>query len=470
MATVKLSDQGKEIVDDARRNKGFNKNDQTWADLAHVSVATLIRCQNGIRIDQQAMVEILRVVEVPYDKVVEKASIKGIFPDTTCYGRTQELADLKKWVTDERCRVVTIYGAKGIGKTTVARQLVKQVKSQFKDVYYLRVQELQSNDEKLTEIMTTLQQNRYLVVLDGWESLFQGGKVAGTYRDEYTAFTEFLKKACEINHSSCLLVTSLEEPKEVIVHNGHKSFVKSLHLKGLDVHSAITLFQHNSFSGNEQGLEEVIQRYGGNPLLLTLVAKFIRDTYGGSVKQFLKLKELAFGDIRSLLEEQYARLSPPEKYIIVLFAFELKPFSGERFNTEISRAKKAPLKIFDEEVSPTQQVLSLDYLGALASLKKRSLIEVDKGEGEGLFYSLHPYLMQYAIQIVCIDIYQNVKQKESNNVVKRSPNLPSDASDPVLHQIEAQVNSLLNSNLSSEDKIKSVFNIFSDLLEQTSQD
>ena len=44
-------------------------------------------------------------------------------------------------------------------------------------------------------------------------------------------------------------------------------------------------------------------------------------------------------------------------------------------------------------------------------------------------------------------------------LVKRSPSLPSDASDPVLHQIEAQVNSLLNSDLSSEEKIRRAWEI-----------
>lgn len=43
------------------------------------------------------------------------------------YGRSDELATLKKWIVQERCRLVTILGMGGVGKTALSVKLAEQL-------------------------------------------------------------------------------------------------------------------------------------------------------------------------------------------------------------------------------------------------------------------------------------------------------------------------------------------------------
>src|SRR5438105_14597705 len=52
------------------------------------------------------------------------------------YGRAPELAQLQTWIVQEHCRLITILGIGGVGKTLLASVLKELVKGEFDFVYW----------------------------------------------------------------------------------------------------------------------------------------------------------------------------------------------------------------------------------------------------------------------------------------------------------------------------------------------
>jgi transcriptional regulator with XRE-family HTH domain len=61
----------------------------------------------------------------------------GEAPDTVSFiGRSEELALLRRWVLDERCRLVAVLGMGGIGKTSLTAKLAHEVAASFERVFW----------------------------------------------------------------------------------------------------------------------------------------------------------------------------------------------------------------------------------------------------------------------------------------------------------------------------------------------
>src|SRR5436189_3251955 len=65
------------------------------------------------------------------------------------YGRERELETLHQWVVDNRCRVVTVVGLGGIGKSSLAITLAHDVVTQFDVVLFRSL----LNGPLLTEVL-----------------------------------------------------------------------------------------------------------------------------------------------------------------------------------------------------------------------------------------------------------------------------------------------------------------------------
>src|SRR5690348_968497 len=72
------------------------------------------------------------------------------------YGRTSELALLAKWVVQEHCRIVSVLGMGGIGKSALAITFMHQVASSFQAVVFRSVRDAPPCMDLLTDCLQVL--------------------------------------------------------------------------------------------------------------------------------------------------------------------------------------------------------------------------------------------------------------------------------------------------------------------------
>jgi len=119
----------------------------------------------------------------------------------------------------------------------------------------------------------------------------------------------------------------------------------------------------------------LINHYAGNPLWLQIVSTIIADLFEGSVSEFLKYDTLLLSEeLKDILSKQIYRLSPLEKDVLSRLANEDEPVAISKLLENI-------------------QFSNSDFLNAIQSLRRRSLIE--KQEGNGMIFTVKPVLKQY---------------------------------------------------------------------------
>ncbi|MDZ8106389.1 MAG: NB-ARC domain-containing protein [Nostoc sp. DedQUE12a] len=343
------------------------------------------------------------------------------------YGRTEELSTLEQWILDEDCRLVTVLGIGGIGKTALSVKFAQQIQENFEYVIWRSLREAppvkvilnnliqflsdeqetedslpESFSERVSRLLDYLQNNRCLLILDNAESILRSGSRAGVYREGYEEYGELLRRVGEATHQSCLLLTSREKPKEIALLEGEALPVRSLALSGLKVAEGQEILKLKGLSAAEDQWKLMIERYAGNPLALKIVATTIQDIFDGNVTEFLQQDTAVFGDIRDVLEQQFERLSDLEKDIMYWLA--------------INRESITLKELRDDIISPIPQGKLLE---AIESLGRRSLIEkasptlIEKAkltliEKTASLFTLQPVVMEYVttslIEQVCEEI------------------------------------------------------------------
>jgi hypothetical protein len=318
----------------------------------------------------------------------------GEAPDVTqFYGREQELYDLKQWILRDRCRLISILGMGGIGKTALSVALIEQVRSEFEYVIWRSLREATSLEnflpnlfrffpgqqpllQDLSQLLQFLRDHRCLIILDQVETLLKD-KPVGHYSEGYEEYGELLRRVGTERHQSCLLVTSREKPREFVLLEGKKYPIHSQILGSLQG-AAKEIFKDKELLDDEDQWQKLIRLYGGNPLALKIVSETIQDLFNGSVNQFLKQNTTFIdSEFRELLDQQFTRLSDAEKAIVCKITEYSHPISITTL-TEITSA----------------QNLDLGSIEIIESLRKRSLLEKVKGCIDPQF-TLHPIVAKY---------------------------------------------------------------------------
>ena len=267
---------------------------------------------------------------------------------TNFYGREWELDLLAQWVVQERCRVVSVLGQGGIGKSALATRLMHRVAEDFDVVIWRSVRDVPTCtallDDCLQVLAPDLQQSaaaslesrqdllvnclrnrRVLLVYDNVESFLEEGDDTGHMRTGYEGFGRVLRRVGETEHQSCMLLTSREKPSDLMPLEGNRAPVRALRITRLDAEACQQLLTEKGVAGSVAERMRLIEAYAGNPLALRIVAQTLVELFDGQIAPFLEQGEVVFGGVRELLDEQYIRLSKLEQSVLLWLATLREP-------------------------------------------------------------------------------------------------------------------------------------------------
>jgi hypothetical protein len=308
---------------------------------------------------------------------------------THFYDRTPQLQTLSHWITTQNPRLISVLGLSGIGKTTLVKQFVDSNLQQFDliiwksiklspsldniitDIFTLINYEPIPTDNKLTQLLNLLRQQRCLIILDDVQELFTSRQFAGQYKTETKHYKTFLSKIAELEHQSTVILISQEQCQEMTCLDEELYPVKCLELSGLDD----TEILKGLGLKDEESWSKLIELYEGNPAYLKDLANLIKNIFSGKTSEFIREETLHLTeDMKFRLSELFERLTPVEQQILL----ELS-----KFNQPTSR----------EELRQSLSLSSTDLINGLQSLNQRCLLK--KIEGEESLFNLSPVFQEY---------------------------------------------------------------------------
>lgn len=329
-------------------------------------------------------------------------------PAGRLYGRAAELAALQSLVAARGCRLVAVLGMGGLGKTRLAAHFARTQAVPFAAIIWrsllnapplpellrsligaLSVEPppaAEGLDTQLDLLLELLAGQRCLLILDNYESLLQPGERASVYRPGYEPYHQLLRRIAVGAHQSCLVLTSREQPQGYELLEAEAPAVCQLRLPGLAADACHALLRACGLQLPAQHAALLARHYSGSPLALQIVAETVKEIFGGDLELFLQETALIFDDIRAVLDQQWARLTPLERTVMCWLA--------------IARAPLSSAQLFQQLIGGVARSALVD---ALRSLSRRSLIESHQGS-----FALQNVVLEYVtdqlIDQICTEI------------------------------------------------------------------
>ena len=330
--TLSASEDGRNLVYHATRSKGWTKTETSlWIEDAHTSRATLKRFWQGKAIDRHAFQEICRVAGVNWEEVcvtpqtqTEAAHPPAMtlkpeprhspwIPSLDCtgtrwVGRTATLANLTDRLT-HTTRVLSLVGITGIGKTSLAQQLLtdRDLQAAFpnpitisfnsesssfdivihallgQQKYDAKSQSEQTaiHDRALIQaLISKLQSKPYLLIFDMLETCLTADE-QGQHRFKEPIFEQFFSQILQAESMVSRIIVTSQDQLPVLAEGRYEERIHQELLTGLTSSEAIALFQQWQIEAatptETDCLQRIIAVYEGHPLALQVIAGEMSD-------------------------------------------------------------------------------------------------------------------------------------------------------------------------------------------------
>jgi NB-ARC domain len=419
MSSLRASAAGLEQIDRERRLRGWRKQSVIWSIEANVSIATLKRFWKQIGISYDLFISIVESVGIKDWKTVaeldfpepERSMPHLILhempePPQLC-GRTEEMIQLFNLVM--QTRLMFLWGMGGIGKTSLAAQLVENLAnpdrphpSAFKRIIWRSLHAGSSLDRfwcqldldlgitpqvherdaiydwaDSSRILEKLQAERTLIVIDVVESslIDRAANVSAWDPMDRDRCCQWFAQLALPKHNSCILVLTREKSDEVQQLEALNPAIRSLKLEGLKLGGIELLEQHN-LKPETDAWRALINLYSGNPYALTMIATLINDQFGGSARELLSIGTFILGKMESVIAERIRHISDDEKAILIALASTQDPVSRAELRSQVPHLSGSTI------------------VESMASLERKCLLEM-MIEQEQVLFSLQPMVMKF---------------------------------------------------------------------------
>ncbi|MBD1935217.1 MULTISPECIES: tetratricopeptide repeat protein [Cyanophyceae] len=332
-------------------------------------------------------------------------------PSLDCWqGRTEERQKIRGWMADGNIRLIGITGLGGFGKSTLAAKIYEEDSAEFDKKFWadvsrrvtftelarrvlLRLGLSPSTVEAIPELLLVdalvnhLREGRHLLVIDNLESLLQHD---GQWLD--AIYEQFFHGWLGCGGKSVILVTTRERPDLPEIK------LKWLPLPGLSPAEGANLLKALGILGTDAELQEFAKKAEGHPLLLTLVAGFLRaeeesnphishlQRYGlADVAQLVtdeRLEGLHRGKtdiwMRLVLDASFNRLSDKLQRLLLNLSVYRIPINAAMADAQL----------------PGENVSEQD----LRQLARYSLLQEERDNNGGRCFQFHPFILAYVKQ------------------------------------------------------------------------
>jgi hypothetical protein len=284
-------------------------------------------------------------------------------------GRKNELKEIEYWLSVLDVPFLNIWGAAGIGKSSLIAHWVKQ-QTTFSNVIWQTVDcknhaisckdfvedlliKIAPGAERskncFQDLSKFLSYSKTLIIIDG------------NFNDDYQQWFKTLERQ---RYPSCVLVIS--EPNLGIVLS-NRNAPKSRQLMGLDIADVESFWQYYTKDlvsplTCSNSLKILTNRYDGNPTLLNLVVESIKKNYGGNLREAMdKTAAIPEWFKGSFLDKPFNSLSYEEQQILIAMASaedgvrleDLKSLTQQRCSTiyldKLRNSSIVRIKVIDDE-------------------------------------------------------------------------------------------------------------------------
>jgi transcriptional regulator with XRE-family HTH domain len=309
--SLKVSYDCIEIVNMALARNGYS-NQRALARSAGLSLATVSNFLTGKPVSYATFEEVCQRLNLDWREITTSAEVISTpapyarkrkpnlnqFLDwgtaidiSAFYGYSQELTQLQLWISQDGCRLLGLFGISGVGKTTLATQLARQIQDQFDYVFWRSVPTVPCFDSMMTDLLSLfshhkenqlninqiiyyLRTHRCLIILDHVDI-------------DDLKYMQFIKIIAETHHQSCVIFTSREQHQEFTFLEYWLSSVRCLKLSNSS-EIALSLIESQPLWGTDQEKDDLCNLCNNNPLKVKQMIVSIIHLYNGDIGKFLK--------------------------------------------------------------------------------------------------------------------------------------------------------------------------------------